>query len=276
MALRLLPRRKRTRRICIFSYKGGCTKTTTAVNLCSALCRLGRRVRLWDLDPQDGSATLWLPPKVNVGGGLERLYNDRGTTLADVTAPTSVHGLSIIPSYESLRAIDQKNEMGTDRVIAKALRDADGEYPVFDGDAYDDRDVDYDVFDCLHTLGPLVAGAMEAADELWIPVQPSLLDVAGLEQLIDLGERIQALVNPNLWISTVVIGRVKGNAGLDAELLRDTREKFPNATVASIADSVEMRRATKNRMPIDAHAPKSSCASDFAELARITDERVAA
>lgn len=250
---------RRRRRIAVINQKGGATKTTTSVNLGGALCRRGRRARISDLDPQQGSATLWLPPTMDVGDGLLRVFKDEAT-LDEVTSRTTVPGLFIVPSYESLRSVEKEREPGSELVLRNALDDSTAP-------------VDYEILDCPHTLDVLAVAGIAAADSLIIPVQASGLDVAGMDELLRLAKKIKKRMNPDMEIAAVVVGRTKGNSGFDARLIETFRTDFPNAVVASVADSVRMREATEKHQTIDQFDPSGRATANFAELAEHLENR---
>lgn len=249
----------RPRRIAVINQKGGATKTTTTINLAAALCRRTRRVRITDMDPQAGSATIWLPPTADVGDGLLRVFKDEAS-LDQATAKTTVDGLYLVPSWESLRTVEKDREPGAELVMQSAY--AGSEAPV-----------DYDMMDCPHDLGVLAVAAIAAADDLIIPVQASGLDIAGMDELLELAAKVRKRMNPTLQIAAVVVGRTKGNSGFDARLMNTMREDFPKSVVAKVADSVKMREATEGHKTIDQYDPNGTATRDFADLAEQLENR---
>jgi chromosome partitioning protein len=245
------------RTLAVINQKGGSTKTTTSVNLAAALVARGRRVRLIDMDPQTGSSTHLLPPQTDVGAGLLDVFRD-AATVDQATAKTTVDGLYIVPSYQSLREIERTRPPGSEVVMRTAL--ADSEAPV-----------EYDILDCPHTLDVLAIAGIAAVGELAIPIQASDLDVVGMAELLDLAAVIRRRLNPELRISAIVVGRVKGRSAFDTKLLASFREEYPNAIVAPISDSVKMREATAAHQPINVFEPTGRAAQDFAALAERVD-----
>lgn len=237
----------------VINQKGGSTKTTTAVNVAAALVDMGYRVRLIDTDPQEGSATHWLPPADDVGGGLLDVYEDK-RNLDQATSRTTVPGLFLVPSWTSLRVVERTREPGSELVLRTAL-------------SLSEAPIDVEVIDCPHTLDILAIGAIAAADELIVPVQASELDVVGMEELTELVRKVRNRMNPDLTIGAVVVGRTKGASGFDRQLLDSFRETYPDAVVTGVVDSVRMREATAAHQPITVYEPKGRPAKQFAELA---------
>lgn len=246
----------------VINQKGGSTKTTTAVNVAGALVALGRRVRVVDLDPQEGSTTHWIPPVDDVGEGLYEVFTD-SRSLDDVTSKTQVPDLFVVPSYGTLRAVEKDRAPGSEMVLQAAMRSTT--YPV-----------DCDIFDCPHSLDVLAVAGVAAATDLIIPVQASALDVVGMGELLALADVVQRRLNPRLRIAAIVVGRTKGNAGFDANLLADFRARYPNAVVLPIADSVAMRRATNAHLPINVYEPAGKATADFRALAEALDPLITA
>jgi chromosome partitioning protein len=245
------------RRYAVINQKGGSTKTTTSVNLAGALVARGRKVRLIDMDPQEGSTTHWIPPTMDVGAGLYGVFDDQ-QTIDEATSTTSVDGLYLVPSYPSLRQIEMTRPAGSELVVKAAL-DAST------------APVDYDMLDCPHSMDVLSIAGIAAATDLIIPVQASALDVVGMGELLNLATRVKRRMNPSLRIAAIVVGRTKGRSGFDASLLASFQQEYPEAVVLPISDTVRMREATNAHVPINVFDPTSIAARDFRALADALD-----
>lgn len=250
-------RARRRRVIAVINVKGGSTKTSTAVNLAAALAAMGHTVRLTDLDPQDGSATLWLPPVTDVGQGLIRVFNEEAT-LDEATARTNVPNLFLVPSWESLREVERTRPPGAEMTMALALDDSDAP-------------TDYEIFDCPHSKDVLAIAALVGASEMVVPLQASELDVVGMGSLLKLRARVQKMHQKNINITALVIARTKGNSGLEADLQADFTARFPDAVVLPVVDTVKMRQATAAHQPINVFDADSPATANFRELAQRID-----
>ncbi|MCX5070850.1 ParA family protein [Micromonospora lupini] len=246
---------RRRRVYSVINQKGGSTKTTTSINLGAALAARGLRVRVIDTDPQEGSATHWLPPtdRDQIGRGLLDVYADE-RNLDQATSRTTVPNLYIVPSWTSLRAVEKERDAGSELVLRAAL-------------AASEAPIDVEIVDCPHTLDVLAIGATGAADELIIPVQASELDVVGMEELLKMVKKVRARINPDLTIAAIIVGRVKGNSGFDKALLEGFKRDYPDAVVGSVVDSVRMREATAAHQPITVYEPSGRAARDFLGIA---------
>lgn len=249
--------KRRRRRIAVINVKGGSTKTTTSVNLAAALAELERLSRVWDFDPQDGSATEYLPPATEAGQGLAEVFSME-STVDEVTAKTSVPGVLIVPSYESLRAVERDREAGSELAVVRALEASK-------------LDVEYEIYDCPHSKDVLAIAALAAADWVIVPLQASRLDVVGMAALLKLIERVKTMLNPDLKIVAMVVARTKGNSSLEAKMLADLEQRFPGVIVLPVADTVKMREATDKHQPINIYDPASPATAHFRALAQAID-----
>lgn len=249
-------RKARKRRIAVINQKGGSTKTSTAVNLAHALVLEGYRVRLHDLDPQRGAATVWLPPIDEVGQGAYDVFLEQ-RTVDEATARTYVEGLYVVPSWQALRKVETDKVAGAEIAYRVAV-DASG------------ADIDYEIFDCTHSLSTLAIAGLASAEELIIPVQASGLDTAGMDELLAMYGKVKKFYVPAMEISGIVVGRTK-NTAFDRKLLKGFREGYPKAVVAEIADSVRMREAPEVGETIFDFEPGGKTARDFRALATRID-----
>jgi cellulose biosynthesis protein BcsQ/intein/homing endonuclease len=235
--------------------------TTTAVNLGAAFAEMGLTVRVIDADPQAGSVTHWLPPQQEVETGLLEvyktlLYGTGNLTIDHVTSLTTVENLLIVPSWTSMRVVEQDRLAGADQVLRRALAGSDAE-------------VNIDIIDAPHTLDVIAVGAIAAADEIIIPLQASDLDTVGMQELLDVLDRVQRLMDrPDLRIAAIVVGRTKPNSIFDTQLIEGFRDAYPGAVIGSVPDTVKMREATTAHLPITVYAPKEKASKAFRAMAQ--------
>nr|WP_019994608.1 ParA family protein [Aureimonas ureilytica] len=204
----------RMRVITIANQKGGVGKTTTAINLATALAAIGKRTLLIDLDPQGNAST---------GLGVER--DDRAVSSYDVLVesasiteaamPTAVPDLSIIPSTLDLLGVEMEISGSASR--AYRLRDALHFHaeatPLFD----------FVLVDCPPSLNLLTVNAMAAADAILVPLQCEFFALEGLSQLLETVEQVRDTLNPALSLHGIVLTMYDGRNNLASQVVRDVR-----------------------------------------------------
>jgi chromosome partitioning protein len=248
-----------TRTIAIVNQKGGCAKTTTAVNLAGCLALDGARVLVVDLDPQaHASIALGIDPEALDENLYEVLAEEEGAPrLADVIVPAGER-LHVAPSGIVLSALEQKlaqerAEARTDR-LARAIAVLPDPY-------------DYVIVDCPPNVGLLTFNALRAANEVIVPVEASHFALHGVHKLLEtialLAERLR--IAPDIRIlATLYDGRTR----FARETLAEIRTRFGDACFDTvIRNSVKLREAARRGLPVARMAPSSNGAADYAALA---------
>ncbi len=241
--------------IAISNQKGGSGKTTTAVNLSTALAELGQRVLLLDLDPQ-ASASAWLGVTTD-GRGLVDVFTGN-VRLAALVRNTHVPGLELVASSRWLTGIDKAlaNEVGAEMLLRSALARLPQRW-------------DYLVVDCPPSLGLLSVAAFAAADSLLVPVETRVLALAGLASLLNTTDRVRDRLNPQLAVEGILACRFDARTNLSREVVSRLRGRFGDVVFnVQIRENVRLAEAPSFQQPITTYAPRSTGAEDYRLLAR--------
>ncbi len=199
--------------IAVANQKGGVGKTTTAVNLAACLAALGRRILLFDLDPQ-ANATSGLGLDKIEGASAYRVLLGEGSLLEKIK-PTSFERLEIVPSEVDLCAADLELARTENHLLAvsRSLK------PVLDTDRFD-----IVLIDCPPSLGILTLNAFAASDGLLVPLQCEYYALEGISMMNRvLGQLRAAGVNPRLDIFGVVMTMFDGRTKLSNEVVGEVR-----------------------------------------------------
>lgn len=204
----------RTRVLAIANQKGGVGKTTTAINLSTALAAVGETVALIDLDPQGNASTgLGLSQSDRNGTTYDALVGN--ASLDDVLRSTTVPRLSVAPAGMALAGAEI--ELIDDERRHFRLRDA------LDELVRARPDLTYVIIDCPPSLGLLTVGAMTASDAVMIPLQCEFFALEGLTQIMRTIETVKNRLNPGLELQGVVLTMYDKRNNLSADVEADVR-----------------------------------------------------
>jgi chromosome partitioning protein len=214
-------RRRAPRVIAIANQKGGVGKTTTAINLGTALAAIRQKVAIIDLDPQGNASTgLGVPPSKRTLTSYDVLVG--GDPLKSALVPTVVPGLSIVPSDQLLSGVeleladDQRRSYRLKRAVDQSIAAL----------SHDEDGLDYILIDCPPSLNVLTVNSLTAADAILVPLQCEFFALEGLSQLLRTVERVRGHLNTKLEIQGVVLTMYDGRNNLSAEVAADVREHF--------------------------------------------------
>lgn len=214
-----ITRPRAPRVIAIANQKGGVGKTTTAINLGTALAAIKQRVVIVDLDPQGNASTgLGVPPSARNVTVFDLIVGD--DPFAHALTPTVVPGLSIVPSDVLLSGAEL--ELANDNRRSYKLKRAIETY-------VEDRrrePIDYILIDCPPSLNVLTVNALTAADSILVPLQCEFFALEGLTQLLKTVERVRGHLNAKLDIQGLVLTMFDGRNNLSTEVAADVREHF--------------------------------------------------
>jgi chromosome partitioning protein len=204
--------------LALANQKGGVGKTTTAINLGTALAAIGERVLIVDLDPQGNAST---------GLGIDRRNRSCSTydvligeaKLREAIVPTAVPRLHIAASTMDLSGLEL--ELGTTRDRAFRLRDAIAD---LNTNVAPDTDYTYVLIDCPPSLNLITVNAMAAAHAILVPLQCEFFALEGLSQLLQTVEQVRTTLNPALTIHGIVLTMFDSRNNLSNQVVADVRE----------------------------------------------------
>jgi chromosome partitioning protein len=241
----------------IVNQKGGVGKTTTAVNLASALTAEGKRVLLVDMDAQGNASS-------GVGVDVQKvertLYNVlmQHLTMQEVIVTTIVENLHLAPSNVDLAG------------AAVELVPVEGrEYRLRDAIATVADYYDFILIDCPPSLGLLTINGIVASNEVLIPVQTEYYALEGLGQLLRTIELVKTHLHPQLEVLGAVLTMFDKRNKLSEAVFRDVYQYFPNKVFRSVIPrNVRLAEAPSHGQPISLYDPHSKGARAYAKLAK--------
>src|SRR3954467_8699203 len=204
--------------LALAKQKGGGSKTTTAINLGTALAAIGERVLIVDLDPQGNAST---------GLGIDRRNRSCSTydvlvgeaSLREAGGSTAVPRLHIAPSTMDLSGLEL--ELGTTPGRAYKLRDA---ISALNNNVSPDADYTYVLIDCPPSLNLITVNAMAASDAILVPLQCKFFALEGLSQLLQTVEQVRSTLNPSLSIHGIVLTMFDSRNNLSNQVVADVRQ----------------------------------------------------
>jgi chromosome partitioning protein len=243
----------------IANQKGGVGKTTTAINLGTALAAVGEKVLLIDSDPQGNAST-----GLGVGRALRRntLYDVLmgEKSFAEAIVKTELPGLDLVPADPDLSGVEL--EIGQQARRSFKLRDA--LEPVKQSRAYT-----YVLIDCPPSLNLLTVNAMAAADAALVPLQCEFFALEGLTQLMRTIDLVRGSLNPKLEIQGVVLTMYDRRNSLSEQVARDVRGHFGETVYQTVIPrNVRVSEAPSFGKPALVYDLKCAGSQAYLKLAR--------
>jgi len=249
-----------TRTYTLVNQKGGVGKTTTAINLGTALAAVGERVLIVDLDPQ-GNASTGLGVDERPISTFDVLSGQSPITAARV--PTHVPRLSIVPATIDLMSFER--EVGASGSRHYRLRDC---LAAMTASETPDLATTYVLIDCPPSLNLLTVNAMAASDAILVPLQCEFFALEGLSQLLQTVEQVRSTLNPNLSIHGIVLTMFDSRNNLSNQVVADVRQ-FMGSKVydTMIPRNVRISEAPSYGKPVLVYDLKCSGSEAYLKLA---------
>ncbi|MGE0763238.1 MAG: ParA family protein [Bdellovibrionales bacterium] len=250
--------------ICIANQKGGVGKTTSSVNLASALAEMGRRVLLIDMDPQGNASS---------GLGLKRYENQQKSiyqvligelTIETALQASAIAGLDVITANPDLvgAEIELVDMPQREYRLKQALQVVQERYH-------------YILIDCPPSLGLLTINAFSSADTFLVPLQCEYYALEGLSQLLNTAGLIKKNLNPNLRIEGILLTMFDTRNNLSHQVVSEIQTHFGDKVFkAVIPRNVRLSEAPSHGQSILQYDSKSIGSKKYRELAIELDQRV--
>ncbi len=252
-----------SRVIAVANQKGGVAKTTTVHSLGAALAERGRRVLLVDLDPQAGLT-------YSAGIDAEQLQHSLFDVLMGQVDAGAVlweaSGCDILPAAIDLAGAEVHlvARTGREHALARSLA------PVLDR-------YDFVILDCPPSLGILTVNGLTVATEVLIPLQPETLSHRAVGQLLETVEEVRTFTNPGLTVLGVVATMYDGRTRLARQILEQVEDTYRVSLLEPpIPRSIRVAESPGRGLSVLEHAPRSTAAQAYRQLAAVLDGEAAA
>lgn len=264
-----VPKPREQRIITIANQKGGVGKTTTAVNLAAALAHQGMTVLVIDLDPQGNASTaLGIEHHSGVPSSYELLIGEVSVKDAIQQSPHNERLLCIPATIDLAGAeIELVSMVAREGRLKGAIQEAN----------IAGYDIDYVMIDCPPSLGLLTVNALVAAKEVLIPIQCEYYALEGVGQLLRNIGLVQAHLNPELHVSTVILTMYDGRTKLADQVAEEVRGHFGDVVLRSVIPrSVKVSEAPGYGMTVLDYDPGSRGAMSYLDAGREMAQRAMA
>ncbi len=249
--------------IALANQKGGVGKTTTAINLGTALAAIGEEVLIVDLDPQGNAST---------GLGIDRKSRELSTydlllgeaTLEEVAMTTAVPRVSVAPSTLDLLGVELEIAATSDRAfrLRNALASA------AQRESSRNRNYTYVLVDCPPSLNLLTINGMAAAHSVLVPLQCEFFALEGLSQLLQTVEQVKQSLNPELSIHGIVLTMFDSRNSLSSQVVADVRANMGAAVYDTVIPrNVRVSEAPSHGKPVLLYDFKSTGSQAYLRLA---------
>ncbi len=250
--------------ITIANQKGGVGKTTTAINVSSALAIMGYRVLLVDSDPQAHSTISCLNDPSRIEKSLYDVLIKPDNPIEEIITKSNIPGLDIVISRISMAKLEPT-----------LIGEIDGHFRLKDALQPVRNKYEFIFIDTPPTLGLITLNSLVAADSVLIPIQSSYLCLEGTDDLLETIEKVKKVANPGLYIIGVIITLFDKRTNLARDVVHRIRQVFgPKVFRTFISKSVKLEESPAYKESIFTFAPDSVGAWQYKKIAEELLERI--
>ena len=243
--------------IAITNQKGGVGKTTTSINVASAIALMGKKVLLIDMDPQAHSTISTVANPEKYDKSLYDVLMDKNEKIEDIIVRSNIPGLDMAITKISMAKLEPSlsGEFDAHFRLKDALEQIRGRYQ-------------YIFIDTPPTLGLITLNALVAANFILIPIQSSYLCLEGTDDLLETIEKVKRIANPHLKVMGVVITLYDKRTNLAKDVVQRIRKVFGTKVFKTfISKSVKLEESPAYKESIFTYAPSSIGAEQYRKVA---------
>ncbi|MFP4081526.1 MAG: ParA family protein [Candidatus Aminicenantes bacterium] len=242
--------------ITVANQKGGVGKTTTALNVSSALAFKGKSTLLIDTDPQAHSSISCIKDPSQYSKSLFDVLTDEDSKIEEIIINSTVPGLKVVISKISMAKLEPT-----------LLGEIDGHFRLKDVLDPIKKKFDYIIIDTPPTLGIITLNALVAADAILIPIQSSYLSLEGSDDLLETINKVKKIANPDLRILGILITLHDKRTNIAKDAVKRIKKVFgKNVFKTIISKSVKLEESPAYRESIFTFAPKSVGAAQYQKV----------
>lgn len=244
--------------IAVANQKGGVGKTTTALNVSSALAFMGKTTLLIDSDPQAHSTLSFVKDPSRHEKSLYDVLISNNENIEDHIINTTIPGLKMVISRISMAKLEPS-----------LLGEIDGHFRLKDSLEPVKKKFDFIIIDTPPTLGIITLNALVAADAVIIPIQSSYLSLEGADDLLETIDKVKKVANPNLQILGILITLHDKRTNISKDVVKKIKKVFGKVVFRTvISKSVKLEESPAYRESIFTYAPHSVGAIQYKKVAK--------
>ncbi len=244
--------------IAVANQKGGVGKTTTALNVSSALAFMGKSTLLIDTDPQAHSTISCVKEPSLYDKSLYDVLVKNDENISNHIVSTTIPGLNIVISKISMAKLEPT-----------LLGEIDGHYRLKDVIEPIRRKYDFIIIDTPPTLGIITLNALVAADAIIIPIQSSYLSLEGTDDLLETIDKVKKVANPNLHILGILITLHDKRTNISRDVVNKIKKVFGKKVFKTIiSKSVKLEESPAYKESIFTYAPYSVGSIQYKQVAK--------